>query len=80
MEREWVSVSDDELIRAIREDIEGPAFTAGELAEIVGMSVEGVRKRLDELYEEGEINRKKPGARTTIWYDESDYRASKLSE
>lgn len=73
------TVTDDEIIETMSSHPD-PAFTTAELAEIFEMHAEGVRGRLNSLYESGEIARKKPTSRTVIWWvysDESDAPLSK---
>jgi len=44
-----------------------PFVTATEVAEEIGMSRQGVHRRLERLYQEGEIRKYKPG-RGAIWW------------
>jgi len=64
-------VADDEIVRHIRESSD-PAFTTKEIAQEFGMSVPGIRNRLEDLAERGRIERKKPAKRTIVWWHESD--------
>lgn len=66
------TVTDEEILSFMRESPD-PAFTAGEIAEAVGMSPEGVSNRLADLEQRGEVYRKKPGRRTVIWWAECDH-------
>jgi len=61
------TVSDPEILSQM-ENAEGPAVTASELADACGMSVEGMRNRLQALASRGAIGRKKTGHRTVIWW------------
>jgi predicted transcriptional regulator len=74
-----MTYTDEELLDIIEDSISGPAFYAKELAEIVDMTVQGVRTRLEQLNENGKIGKKKPGSRTIIYWDRRDYRSSEFS-
>jgi predicted ArsR family transcriptional regulator len=65
-------VSDEEIIAVFRETSD-PAMYASEIGNVIGYTSEGARKRLDELVERGELQRKKSGKRSVVyWLDESD--------
>lgn len=61
------TVTDAEIVATIR-DTDGPACTASEIADEVGMTPEGVRRRLNTLQEHGRVNRKKPSYRVVLWW------------
>ena len=44
--------------------------TASEIADGLGISNRAALNKLDELHEQGEIQRKKVGARAVVWYRE----------
>jgi predicted ArsR family transcriptional regulator len=61
------TVEDREIISAM--DNEGePAYTTSEVADMVKMSTEGVRNRLNQLEREDMVCSKKPSPRTVIWW------------
>jgi DNA-binding Lrp family transcriptional regulator len=65
-------MSDTDLIRMIQESEEwaGRPFTsANELAERVDMTRQGVRQRLEQLVDNGEIKRHKPSRDVIYWRD-----------
>jgi predicted ArsR family transcriptional regulator len=62
-----VTVVDEEIINAMRER-DGPAFTTAEIASWFDMTTEGIRRRLNELAEEGAVEYKKPTTRTVLWW------------
>lgn len=66
------TVTDEEILTYM-ESSEDPAFTAAEIADAVGMTVEGVRNRLQELEKQDRIYSKKPGSRTVIWWAGCDH-------
>jgi predicted ArsR family transcriptional regulator len=66
------TVNDSEIVNYMREE-DDPAFTAGELAEELGMTSEGMRNRLEELCENGCVHKKKPGHRTVLWWANCDH-------
>lgn len=64
------TVSDAEIVDTMEEHPD-PAFITKELAEMFGMSTEGVRGRLAKLESEGAVHKKKPTKRTVIWWVQS---------
>lgn len=70
-------MTDAELLRLIDSEIEGPACTAGEISELVDMTEEGVRNRLEKLHRNGKIGRKKPGPNTVMYFSTKYYKSSK---
>jgi len=72
-----MTVTDDEIIELLREQND-PAYNTSEIADMVGMTTDGVRNRLEDLRKAGRICRKDSSRRCTMWwlpkYDEiSDY-------
>jgi len=64
---EWTStVSDTDILSAV--DRHEPAATTG-IAETVGMTRQGVEKRLKSLLEKEKVSRKIIGA-SAVWYQE----------
>jgi len=61
------TVSDEEIISAF-ESNEAPFMTAIELAEEFEMTRQWAHNRLQALYEDDTINRKKAGSRNVIWW------------
>ena len=72
------TVTDEEITEAMRQ-AHAPAFTTGELAEQLGMTTEGMRRRLKKLHDEGLVNCKKPGSRTVIWWVKGDQSSAVFS-
>lgn len=60
-------VNDVEILTAIALHRD-PVVTAGEVADTVGMSPQGVNKRLRDLAEQGDIVRKQVGSRAVIYW------------
>ena len=58
---------DDDQIMALFDESNAPYMTASELADEVGMSRQGMHKRLIDLAEAGRLKRKKSG-RTVGWW------------
>lgn len=73
------TVTDDEIVQTMAEHPD-PVFTTAELADIFEMSSEGIRGRLNALEEQGCVCRKKPTARTVMWWVHSDESESELSK
>ena len=65
------TVQDHEIVKTMAGH-EDPAFTTSELADMFGMTTEGIRRRLKKLAESGAVKYKKPTARTVIWWVYSD--------
>lgn len=60
-------VSDSDVLDALREQPD-PVATAGELAEVLDVPSETVRRHLSELHEQGLVARKTVGARAVVWW------------
>jgi len=60
-------VSDDEIIAVFRES-QDPVLIASEVAAELPIGRRGVYKRLEQLAEDGELERKKIGGRGTVWW------------
>jgi predicted ArsR family transcriptional regulator len=71
MSKRGVTVPEDEILQAFK-DSDDPVLGAGEVGEIVGLSRQGAGQRLRALVEEGKLERKKPGARTAVYWLPSD--------
>ncbi|GAA0217424.1 hypothetical protein GCM10009000_035310 [Halobacterium noricense] len=70
-----MKITDSEILEYFQSS-QDPCFSAGECSEDWGMSSEGARKRLNELVDRGELESKKPGHRTRIyWLSEADVEA-----
>jgi hypothetical protein len=66
-------VSDQTLRKLIADSEEHwgrPFTTANDIADAVDMSRQGVYGRLEQLAEQGKIQKYKPG-QSTIWFDDS---------
>jgi response regulator of citrate/malate metabolism len=67
-----MTLSDKEILEALRDD-PGRAWTAGEIADCHDMSQNGIRRRLFQLDEEGELCCKMPNENTLIfWLPDTD--------
>jgi len=60
-------VSDDEIIAVFRES-QDPVLIASEVAAELPIGRRGVYKRLEQLAEAEELERKKIGGRGTVWW------------
>lgn len=61
------TISDEEILQFFR-DTPDPVLSAGECAEAWDMTSEGARKRLNSLVDEDELETKKPGHRTRVYW------------
>jgi predicted HTH transcriptional regulator len=59
--------NDDDILRVIRES-EFPAVTAQWVADTVAMERRPVHQRLEELHEQGKLERGKLSPRVVIWW------------
>jgi predicted ArsR family transcriptional regulator len=62
-----MTVTDDEIIEILR-DSGDPAYITSEVAEMLDMSAEGTRNRLQDLHDEGRLCKKKPNRQSTMWW------------
>lgn len=68
-----MTVTDREIVQKMR-DHPDPAFTPQELAKMLDLKPETVRKRCEDLADENKIHRKKPSTRTLIYWANQDHR------
>jgi predicted ArsR family transcriptional regulator len=45
-----------------------PVATAGEVGEALGCTGQAARKKLNQLHEDGKVERKEVGARAVVWW------------
>ena len=60
-------VTCDDVLAAF-EDVDKPVATATLFAEILGVSKQSVLRRLQELEEDGRVERWKVGGRAVVWW------------
>lgn len=65
-----VTVSDGRIIEALSNGPD-PIRTVPEMAEEVGLSHDGLRRRLLELEKDGQVTSKDVGANAVVWWVES---------
>lgn len=68
-------VTDSDVLRALHEQPD-PIATARELADILDVSSETIRRHLTELHDKGQVDRKKVGSRAIVWWPVTDEEAS----
>jgi DNA-binding Lrp family transcriptional regulator len=61
------SIENDDVLDALCEHAE-PIATANDLAAVLGVTSETVRRRLEELREEGRVDRRTVGAAAVVWW------------
>lgn len=54
------------------EQVKGPVITSADVAEALDCSSDAARKKLDELYEEGRVDRRKTAGRLIYWLVDTD--------
>lgn len=52
-----------------------PTVTAREVGEAMGYSADAARKKLNQLHERGDVERKKVGGRSVVWWLTDEQRA-----
>ena len=52
-----------------------PTVTAREIGEAIGCSTDAARKKLNQLHESGDVERKKVGGRSIVWWLTDEQRA-----
>lgn len=66
-------IADEDVLAALRSHPD-PVATAGDLAEVLDVTAETVRRHLAALHDRGAVGRKTVGARAVVWWvaDEND--------
>jgi DNA-binding Lrp family transcriptional regulator len=62
-----MNVSDDDVVEAVA-GVDDPVATVAEVAERLPIGRRAVLKRLNELHDEGRVERKDVGARSAVWW------------
>lgn len=65
--RHTETVTAERVLEAVR-DADDPVVTASEVGTTIGFSADAVRRKLDELHERDEIERKVVGDDATVWW------------
>lgn len=58
---------DDDILSILRERGD-PAYATSEVADLTGMTTEGIRNRLEDLAAEGRLVRKDASRQCTLWW------------
>jgi hypothetical protein len=58
--------SHDDVL-AVFGHVEGPVVTSGDVADALGCTRETARRKLDELYEQGRLGKRKTAGRVVYW-------------
>lgn len=63
------TVTDENVLDALTTvHDEYPVATTGDVADLLDVSTEPVRRRLHDLHDEGRVERRKVGARAVVWW------------
>lgn len=65
--RHTETVTAERVLEAVR-GADDPVVTAREIGSMIGFSPDAVRRKLDELHERDEIERKTVGGDTVVWW------------
>lgn len=69
---EYVETVTSEKVLSALESIATPVATATEVGEEIGCTGQAARKKLDQLHEAGNVERKTVGARAVVWWLSED--------
>lgn len=68
-------VSDKEILKVLHETDER-VMTASEIGDELGESRRTLHRRLDELHDDGKVEKKKVGGRSVVWWTETGHTQS----
>ncbi|QLC35746.1 transcriptional regulator (plasmid) [Halarchaeum sp. CBA1220] len=60
-----------ENVRDVFDQVRGPVITSTDVAEALDCTTESARQKLTQLYDRGEVDRRKTG-RTVVWWRTTD--------
>lgn len=63
----FVEATSHDDVRDVFDRVEGPVVTSGDVADALDCSRETARRKLDELYEDGRVGRRKTAGRVVYW-------------
>jgi predicted nucleotidyltransferase len=69
---EYVETVTAEKVLSVLESIATPVATATEVGEKIGCTGQAARKKLDQLHDTGDVERKTVGARAVVWWLSED--------
>lgn len=65
---EYVEMTTPEDVLIAVRDVESPFVTVGDVAEVIGCSRETARRKLTELHDSGDIERRNIGSSAVVWW------------
>lgn len=69
----------DEVL-SVMEEVDEPFMTLKEITAEVDVTKKTVQRRMEELVEDGEVNRKKVGSRAVVWWLPEKYQGNQASD
>ncbi|WP_229113321.1 FaeA/PapI family transcriptional regulator [Halapricum desulfuricans] len=64
---QFVETVDGETVLSVFEAVAGPVVTTTDVSDVLGVSTESARQKLNELVEAGELRRRKTGRTVVYW-------------
>lgn len=65
---QYIEKMKGETVLEALDEADDPVMTVTEIAGKLGVSGETARRRLNELHEQGKVQRKEVGARAVVWW------------
>lgn len=64
---QFVETVDQEAVLSVFEAVAGPVVTTTDVSDVLGVSTESARQKLNELVEQGSLRRRKTGRTIVYW-------------
>lgn len=77
---QFVETADREAVLSVFDAVEGPVVTTTDVSDVLGITTEGARRKLNELVTDGPLRRRKTGRTVVYWKMEEPVDENGLSE
>lgn len=64
---QFVETADRESVLSVFDAVEGPVVTTTDVSDVLGITTEGARRKLNELVADGPLRRRKTGRTVVYW-------------
>lgn len=64
---QFVETADDDEVLSVFDAVEGPVVTTTDVSDVLGITTEGARRKLNELVTHGPLRRRKTGRTVVYW-------------
>jgi uncharacterized sporulation protein YeaH/YhbH (DUF444 family) len=64
---QFVETADREAVLSVFDAVEGPVVTTTDVSDVLGITTEGARRKLNELVTDGPLRRRKTGRTVVYW-------------